>query len=137
MISYATSIEDIAPDQLTGFFADWPNPPSPEIHLAILKSSYRVVIARDTESGQIIGFINAISDGVLAAYIPLLEVLPDYRGQRIGRELVRRMLDELADLYMVDLVCDGDLRPFYEALGMKPGTAMMLRKYDRQSGSPP
>ncbi len=31
---------------------------------------------------SVVGFVNALSDGRLSAYIPLLEVLPDYRGTR-------------------------------------------------------
>ncbi len=81
-----------------------------------------------------VGFINAISDGVLSAYIPLLEVLPAYQGQGIGTELARRMLDKLRDLYMIDLLCDADLQPFYARLGMRPYTAMLFRNFDRQNG---
>lgn len=77
----------------------------------------------------------AISDGVLSAYIPLLEVLPDYRGRGIGTRIVTMMLDSL-DLYMVDLVCDDDLVPFYERLGLHRSSAMIRRRYDRQSGDP-
>jgi ribosomal protein S18 acetylase RimI-like enzyme len=57
----------------------WPNPPSDEVFLKLLKDSYRVVLAFDNE--KLIGFISAISDGVLSAYIPLLEVLPEYQSK--------------------------------------------------------
>ena len=88
----------------------------------------------DTSSGKVIGFVTAISDRVLSAYIPFLEVLPEYRGKGIGSELVRRMLERLSSLYMVDLLCDAELQPFYAALGMHPATGMMVRNYERQSG---
>ncbi|WP_407666821.1 GNAT family N-acetyltransferase [Nakamurella alba] len=77
-----------------------------------------------------VGFVTAVSDGVLAAYLPLLEVLPEFQGQGIGSELVRRMLDLLGGLYMVDVVTDPDVVPFYERFGMVPGTALMLRRRD-------
>jgi hypothetical protein len=32
------------------------------------------------DNGRVIGFITAVTDKVLSAYIPLLEVLPAYRG---------------------------------------------------------
>ena len=48
-----------------------------------------------------VGFVTAISDGVLSAFIPLLEVLPEWQGPGIGTELVRRILAELEDFYMV------------------------------------
>jgi hypothetical protein len=32
MIVYTGSIDDVTPDDLRGFFAGWPNPPSPATH---------------------------------------------------------------------------------------------------------
>jgi hypothetical protein len=81
-IEYATSLAGVRPEHLAGFFEGWPNPPSPERHLAALAGSHRVVLAREQGSTQIVGFASAISDGVLAAFIPLLEVLPGHRGKR-------------------------------------------------------
>jgi hypothetical protein len=65
----------------------------------------------------VVGFINAISDGLATAFLPWLEVLPDYQGRGIGRELTKRMLAELADLYSIDLTCDPELAPYYQAMG--------------------
>lgn len=81
MISYTDSIESITADKLRGFFVGWTNPPSPETHLKLLANSYKVVLAIDDETGNVVGFITTISDGVLSAYIPLLEVLPAYQRQ--------------------------------------------------------
>ena len=76
-----------------------------------------------------VGIVSAVGDGVLAAYIPMLEVLPDYQGRGIGSELVRRLLERLRDRYMVDLVCDEDLVPFYERLGLaRHAAAMIIRR---------
>ena len=136
MIRYVDTVEGVMPEHLNGFFVGWPEPPSPETHLDILRGSYHVVLAVDDETGSVVGFINAISDGILAAYLPLLEVLPDYRGRGIGRELVERMMSALDGFYMVDLLCDPEMERFYSRFGMKPGCAMMLRRYDRQSGVP-
>ncbi len=135
-IHYQDTLEGITPQQLRGFFAGWPNPPSPETHLRILQNSDVVILALDQEAGQVVGFVTAITDHVLAAYIPLLEVLPDYRGQGIGHALMRRILARLDDYYMVDLLCDPELQPFYASLGMRPATGMMRRHYHRQSGIP-
>jgi len=49
-------------------------------------------------------------------------------------ELVRRILDRLDGLYMVDLLCDKQLIPFYERLGMHGATGAMLRNHEYQAG---
>jgi ribosomal protein S18 acetylase RimI-like enzyme len=116
MIEYSESVDGVEPAQLEGFFVDWAVRPSPERHLEILRGSDHVVLARDGE--RVVGFVNAISDGVVSAFIPILEVLPEYQGRGIGSELIRRMLARLEHLYMVDLCCDADLEPFYRRLGL-------------------
>ena len=137
MITYKYSIDGIEPRQVEGFFVGWPNPPSPETHLRILKNSTEAVLAIDDDTDAVVGFVTAVSDGVLAAYIPLLEVLPAYKGRGIGQELMRRMLDRLKTVYMVDLMFYTKLQPFYERFGMTPATGMMIRRYEYQSGKTP
>ena len=137
MIVYTDSLDGITAGKLGGFFAGWPHPPSPDAHLKLLSGSSAVVLAVDDSAGQVVGFITALSDGVLAASIPLLEVLPAYRGRGIGSELVRRMLDRLRHHYAIDLMCDAELQPFYARFGMRPYTGMIARNYDRQSGADP
>lgn len=131
-IKYQNSLKGVTAGKLAGFFVGWPNPPSPASHLKLLKGSGRVVLALD--GGRVIGFITAVTDNILAAYIPFLEVLPEYQGRGIGRELTRRMIAALKNCYMVDLLCDKDLQPFYKGLGMFPATGMMIRNHARQSG---
>jgi len=133
MIVYTDALDGVQAEQLKGFFVGWPNPPSAETHLRILQGSAAVVLAKEVD-GQVIGFITAVSDGVLSAYIPLLEVLPAYQHQGVGGELVKRMLEKLRELYMVDLICDAEMEPFYTRFGMRPYHAMFIRNYDRQSG---
>ena len=134
MIDYVYSSEGITAAQLHGFFVGWPNPPSPEAHPQLLQKSDEVILAVDTSSGKVIGFITAITDRVLAAYVPLLEVLPAYQHQQIGKTLTQKMLERLSIYYMVDLLCDTDLQPFYEQFGMRRAEGMFLRNYDKQAG---
>lgn len=101
--------------------------------MRILKGSYCVWLAIDTASNMVVGFITAISDGVLSAYIPLLEVLTGYRGRGIGKELVVRMLNSLENLYMVDLLCDKELQAYYAKFGMKNAAGSFIRNYSRQN----
>lgn len=127
MITYRTSLDGISTEMLNGFFVGWPKPPTTETHLRLLQQSYRVVLAVDDQNSRVVGFVNAISDGVLCAYIPFLEVLPAYQRQGIGDELVRRLLKLLDNLYMIDLTCDRPLQKFYERFGMRSSTGMMIR----------
>jgi GNAT superfamily N-acetyltransferase len=133
MIQYRNSLEGIRADQLEGFFVGWPNSPTPTMHLEMLKRSAHVALA--LEGSSVIGFVTAISDEILCAYIPLLEVLPTHQHQGIGSELMRRILETLREIYMIDLLCDPDLQAFYSRVGMEESTGMLVRNFDRQSGN--
>lgn len=136
MIIYTDSLDDVTSEHLQGgFFVGWPSPPSPITHYRILTNSAAIMLARIAD-GTVVGFITALSDHVSCAYIPHLEVLPAYQGQGIGSELVRRMVEKLRHLYMIDLVCDPALQPFYERFGMHPVVGMVIRNYDRQAAEP-
>jgi len=132
---YTISTEGITADMLHGFFVGWPNPPNAETHLRLLKNSDKVVLAMDGKTNQVVGFITAISDGVLSAYIPFLEVLPAYKNAGIGKELVERMLTELRGIYMIDLMCESNLQLYYEQFGLMRSSGMIMRNYEVQSGS--
>lgn len=133
MIVYIDSPIGVVADQLHGFFVGWPNPPLPEAHLRILHGSAQVVLALDDATDNVVGFITAISDGVSCAYVPHLEVLPQYQAQGIGSELMRRILAQLRDLYMIDLLCDPNVQPFYERLGMRRAQGMLIRNFEWQN----
>lgn len=98
----------------------------------LLKGSFMVVLA--IEDDKVVGFAQAISDGVLSAYIPLLEVLPDYQGKGIGTKIMNIMIDSLKEFYMIDLACDPDKVAYYKKIGFREGSSMMIRNYDHQSG---
>jgi GNAT superfamily N-acetyltransferase len=129
-IRYLDDPSGVTPGQLAGFWEGWPTPPTPDRHLAALRGSEVAILAVDAGTDRVVGFVTAIGDRALAAFIPFLEVVPGYRGQGIGRELVRRALDRLRDRYAIDLVCDEELVPFYEDLGFTRLVAMAIRQPD-------
>ncbi|MDO7906841.1 GNAT family N-acetyltransferase [Paenibacillus sp. JX-17] len=136
-ITYIESIEGLKESSFAeGFFDGWPNPPSVTTLIRILGNSSHIVLAVDENKGLIVGYINALADGVLTAYIPLLEVVPDYKAQGIGDSLVRRMLERLKDYYMIDLLCDPELQGYYERHGMIRTSGMLKRNYAMQAGIP-
>lgn len=135
MIRYVTTADDVTVGDLEGpFFVGWLNPPGPATHLELLEGSDHVVLAVHEGDDRVVGFVTSISDGVLAAYIPFLEVVREYQDRGIGSELVRRMLDLIGPIYMVDAMCDPSLQPFYRHLGLVPGTGVMLRNYALSQG---
>jgi ribosomal protein S18 acetylase RimI-like enzyme len=127
VIRYTDDVAEVDEGMLRGFFVGWPQPASPAQHLAVLRGSFRSVVAIDGASGRVVGFVNMISDGVLTASIPWLEVLPGYQGQGIGTELMRRVLEGAGRFYSVDLLCDAPLQPFYARFGMTAVSGMTLR----------
>ena len=130
-ITYQETTNGIRPSDLQGFFVGWPNRPSPEGHLMILQGSYYLVLALSKSCG-VVGFITAITDGVSCAYIPYIEVLPDWQRKGIGTELVTRMMEKLKPFYTIDLICDEDVQGFYEKLGFSERRGMTIRNYDSQ-----
>ena len=128
MIEYTGSLAGIEPGQLRGFFVDWPRPPSPETHLRLLAGSDFFVLAMNSDSRHVVGYVTALTDGVLTGFIPLLEVLPAYQRQGIGKALMERMLERLTALPNIDLLCDPDLVPFYERFEMQHADGMVIRR---------
>jgi GNAT superfamily N-acetyltransferase len=134
VIEYSDDMASVEERMLSGFFVGWPRHPSAAQHLAVLRGSYRSVVA--ISDGRVVGFVNMISDGVLTAFIPWLEVLPSYQGQGIGAELMRRIVAGTEGLYSIDLVCDADLIQYYERLGWTGWTSAMIRHRDALAGLP-
>lgn len=124
---YHHASTQITDEDLTGFFEGWPSKPSPSVLLAVMAGSHCSFIAR-TGDGRVIGLVSAISDGVLSAFIPLLEVVPGFRGRGIGTSLMRLVLERLEGFSVVDLSCDEDLVPFYLRFGMQETRAMSIRR---------
>lgn len=131
------TLDDVRAEDLDGFFVGWPEHPDESTHLAVLEGSEAVSLAVESESRRIVGFANAISDGVLSAYIPLLEVRPEWQGIGIGHRLIEEICQQLDHLYMIDLVCDADLESFYEPMGFQALSGMAKRNYKNQSGADP
>jgi len=106
------------------FFVGWPTKPSLEkiqLHLAVAQSIFAV------EDGMVVGLITALTDATMFAFIPLIEVFPDFQRKGIGTVLVKGMEAHLAEIYGIDLICDSDVVPFYHDLGFSLWTAMIKR----------
>ncbi len=131
MIRYASEAASAAvlvAQDLAPFFEGWPVPPSLDRRIAALRGADHVALAFDGES--LVGFATALSDGALMSSLSLLEVVSSHRGRGIGAELVRRIRDDIADIYGLDVVCDDDVAGFYERAGFHRVTGMGVRRPD-------
>lgn len=128
MIRYTTSLQRFSSNQFQNFCVGWEFPLSSKKIYAVLHIAYCKVIAYDTKTYKPVGFTYAISDGILSAYIPLLEVLPTYQHQKIGTELIKLLLKQLDNFYMVDLCCNSSLEKFYTPLGFYSVSGMIKRE---------
>lgn len=131
MVEYRTTIEGLDESAFDGFGEGWRHPLAPKTLKRVLEGSSHVVVAVDVTTGNLAGYINAISDGIMCAFIPLLEVRPSFQHAGIGSELVRRMLGELSEFYAVDLVCDAAMQGFYSQFDLQSVSAMVRRRFDR------
>src|SRR6266850_3961127 len=81
---------------------EWSSTEKPELLHKALLASHSLVTAWD--GTRLIGLGNAISDGCLVVYYPHLLVLPEYQGQGIGTEIMRRLLARYAGFHQHMLV---------------------------------
>jgi GNAT superfamily N-acetyltransferase len=90
---------------------------SPEELMCALGNSQFVVSAYDDE--QLVGFGRVITDDVLHAMIYEMIVHPDYQGQRIGSEILEKMIQWCKEhrIRDIQLFCARGKRAFYEKNG--------------------
>ena len=108
-VAYSCSADAVNAEQLQGFIYRLSDG-SVRAHVAAFPAREFTRRYRSRRAqGPPRSLVTAINDGVSAAYLPHLEVLPDWHGMSIGSELMRRMLVQLAHLYVTELVCDPGL----------------------------
>lgn len=101
---------------------------SPEQLDAAMQGSWRVMYAY---SGDVlVGTARVISDGVVNAYLCGVGVHPGHRGAGIGRELVRRLVDNCQKHRLhLQLMCEDHLVSLYEKMGFVTFAQGMKAEY--------
>lgn len=125
-VSYKTSLNGISAAMLNHFCVGWINPLSGEKLYNVLSNSEHFALAMDED--KVVGFVNALSDGVHFAFIPMLEVLPKYQKRGIGKRLLSLLVQQLKDIPIIDLMCDLDMQDYYERLGFIKMHGMRYKK---------
>jgi GNAT superfamily N-acetyltransferase len=81
--------------------------------------------------GRQIGFARVSSDGAAYAYLGDVYVLPDYRGQGLGLELVREAVDAGPYANLRWLVHTTDAHALYEKLGFGAASSLVMERERR------
>ena len=68
------------------------------------------------DGARLVGLVCSLDDGAVTAYINYLIVHPDYQRMGIGKELMRRILNEYRDFLRVELIADAGAAKFYDKL---------------------
>ncbi len=95
----------------------------------MLAGSDLVLSAVESESGLLVGFVRAITDGIFRATIFDLIVTPACRGRGLGAELLERAHAHpvLARCKRIELICIEEMVPFYERFGYELSPPERLR----------
>ena len=95
----------------------------------LLTSYYHIAVY---EKEVLIGYIDCVSNGVTDAYIQDLMVHPDYQRRGVGTELMTIMINYLKQkhIYMISVVFEENLKPFYEKFGFFSMLCGQIETYD-------
>lgn len=115
-ITYSET-RDIPLDDLLRLYSavEWSSANKPNELRDALMNSHALLTAWD--GARLVGLGNAISDGHLVVYYPHLLVDPEYQGNGIGSELMRRLKAIYEGFHQHVLIADGRAIDFYEKCG--------------------
>lgn len=126
MIEYKIN-DNIIPIELDCFFQNWKSPPSSEIRSKLLNGSDLIITARENDT--LVGFLTAISDGTMHAFITLVEVLETHQGKDIGKQLMKLAISHFKGYYDIVLITDPDKGAFYKKFGFNEIYGMHIRDF--------
>ena len=94
----------------------------------LMTSYYHIAVY---ENEKLIGYIDCVSNGVTDAYIQDLMVCPNHQGKGIGTDLMNKMIKYLKEkrIYMISVVYEERLKPFYERFGFYPMLCGQMETY--------
>jgi GNAT superfamily N-acetyltransferase len=93
-----------------------------------LSSAWRVVGVFQRDTGRMVGFARAVSDGVALAYLADLFVLDEVRGRGLGAALVREMIDDGPGAGFRWMLHTADAHGLYERFGFSRPDATYLER---------
>ena len=101
----------------------------------MLKEAYLHSLKRYAayENGQPVGMIRVVGDGVSVVFVQDLLVSPQYQRQGIGTALLKKVMEEYAQVYQLHLLTDHTERTtaFYKSLGFLMDTDINCRAFSK------
>lgn len=121
MVIEYKKIKDFKEKELQELFlsVNWDSGNYPDILKRAIKNSHAVYSAWDNE--KLVGLINSLSDGVMTVYLHYLLVRPEYQGMRIGKTLVKLMLEEYEGFARKAVIAYDNEVDFYKKCGFEVG----------------
>ncbi|QJB57174.1 GNAT family N-acetyltransferase [Pseudodesulfovibrio sp. zrk46] len=99
---------------------DWDSGNYPEKLVKAIQGAHGVFTAWDGD--KLVGLINVLSDGHMAAYVHYLLVRPEYQGKGIGKLLIEQMAEAYQDVPTKLLISYNTKAGFYERQGFVAAT---------------
>jgi GNAT superfamily N-acetyltransferase len=101
------------------------------LQTAFGNSMFRSLVFAD---GRLVGAGRALADGVDAAYLADIAVLPDHQGRGVGQSIVRDLVRQCAGHRKIILYANPGTEPFYRRAGFLPMTTAMAVWRDPAAG---
>lgn len=120
--------KEISREQLQSLFKslDWKSGDFPDELQEAMKNSHSVVTA--WYQGELIGLVNALSDGVMTVYFHYMLVRPNYQNMGIGKNILEMILNKYEGYKNKLLISYENAESFYRKAGFIPeeGTIAMF-----------
>ena len=114
-MDYIDFTEEHLPDILRLCEAEgWPSFPADPARAARALTAPGVVSLVAVEDGEVVGFAQMLTDGEIQAYLCLVAVAPEVRGQGVGKKLVEETFAR-SGAERVDLVTLDESEGFYRS----------------------